>query len=197
MSLVQNSKFKIHHSKLDEVVSRFGSVCVLVIGDLILDKYTIGKPTRISREAPIAVLEFTRKYAMPGGGSSPACTVASLGGRAYLAGVIGDDTAGHELKSELEGYGVQVEGLVVDRSRPTITKKRIVAQVTPSMLQQVARVDHIDRTPINGDVERTLISAIEEILLRYDAVLASNYKSGTLTPAVVGRTRELARAEGK
>jgi len=197
MSLVQNSKLRIQNSKFDEVVSRFGSVCVLVIGDLILDKYTIGKPTRISREAPIAVLEFSREYAMPGGGSSPACTVASLGGLAYLAGVIGDDEAGHELKTELAGFGVQTKGLVVDRSRPTITKKRIVAQVTPSMLQQVARVDHIDRTPIDGDVERTLISAIEEILPKCDAVIASNYKSGTLTPAVVGRTRELARAEGK
>src|SRR5687768_11264611 len=155
MTFVVDPKSKIQNPKLDEVVSRFGSVCVLVIGDLILDKYTIGKPTRISREAPIAVLEFTREYAMPGGGSSPACTVASLGGHAYLAGVIGDDESGRELKSELASFGVQTKGLIVDRSRPTITKKRIVAQVTPSMLQQVARVDHIDRTPINGDVERT------------------------------------------
>ncbi len=197
MSLVINPKSKIQNPKLDEVVARFGSVCVLVIGDLILDKYTIGKPTRISREAPIAVLEFSRKYSMPGGGSSPACTVASLGGRAYLAGVIGDDEAGHELKRELAGFGVYTQGLVVDHSRPTITKKRIVAQVTPSMLQQVARIDHIDRSPINGDVEHTLISAIEEILPLCDAVIASNYKSGTLTPAVVERTRELARTEGK
>jgi rfaE bifunctional protein kinase chain/domain len=197
MTLVDNPKPKIQNPKLREVISHFSSVCVLVIGDLILDKYTIGKPTRISREAPIAVLEFSHEYAMPGGGSSPACTVASLGGRAYLAGVIGDDEAGRELKVELAGYGVQSDGLVVDPSRPTITKKRIVAQVTPSMLQQVARVDHIDRTPIDGDIERALISAIEEIVPRCDAVLTSNYKSGTLTPAVIGRTRELARAEGK
>ena len=64
---------------------------MLVVGDLILDKYTIGRPTRISREAPVAVLEFVREYAVPGGGTNPACTVASLGGEAYLAGVVGDD----------------------------------------------------------------------------------------------------------
>jgi D-glycero-beta-D-manno-heptose-7-phosphate kinase len=202
MTLGINPKSKhpqaaIRDPKLDEVVSRFESVSVLVIGDLILDKYTVGKPTRISREAPIAVLEFSREYAMPGGGTSPACTVASLGGRAYLAGVIGDDESGRELKAELVGYGVHADGLVVDRSRPTITKKRIVAQVTPSMLQQVARIDHMDRTPINGGVEQALIAAIEGILPQCDAVLVSNYKSGTLTPAVVRRTRELARDAGK
>ncbi|HUP27453.1 MAG TPA: bifunctional ADP-heptose synthase [Chloroflexia bacterium] len=195
MALAESTE--LHSSALHDIVARFGSVSVLVVGDLILDKYTIGKPTRISREAPVAVLEFTREYAVPGGGTNPACTVASLGGRAYLAGVVGDDQAGQELKAELEGYGVDLEGLVVDYSRPTITKKRIVAQVTPSMLQQVARIDHIDRTPISGDVERALIAAIERLLPGCDAVLASNYKSGTLTPAVVERTRQLAHAERK
>src|SRR5687768_16862407 len=101
MTLVDDSQLKSNNLHLDDIVGRFGSVSVLVIGDLILDKYTIGKPTRISREAPIAVLEFSREYSVPGGGSSPACTVASLGGHAYLAGVIGDDESGRELKSEL------------------------------------------------------------------------------------------------
>src|SRR5215210_9429012 len=106
MSLTLNPKSKIQNPKLEEVVDRFGSVCVLVLGDLILDKYTIGKPTRISREAPIAVLEFVREYGVPGGGTNPACTVASLGGRAYLAGVIGEDDSGRELLSALDAQGV-------------------------------------------------------------------------------------------
>src|SRR5438093_2507808 len=121
--------------RLESTIARFGSVSVLVVGDLILDKYTIGKPTRISREAPVAVLEFSREYAMPGGGTSPACTVASLGGRAYLAGVIGSDEPGRELLGELASAGVDTGGVVADPSRPTICKSRIVAQVTPSMLQ--------------------------------------------------------------
>jgi rfaE bifunctional protein kinase chain/domain len=158
---------------------------VLVVGDLILDKYTVGKPTRLSREAPIPVLEFLTEYTVPGGGTSPACTVASLGGRAHLAGVIGDDDAGSELRRELEQYGVHTEGIVVDGSRPTIAKRRIVARVTPTMLQQVARVDQIDRRPIDGDVERALIASVERLLPESDAILLSNYKSGTLTPEVV------------
>lgn len=179
------------------LLERFSTVSVLVIGDLLLDKYTIGKPTRISREAPIAVLEHVRDYAVPGGGSSPACTVASLGARAYLAGVVGNDDGAHELRAELLAHGVEISGLVSDATRPTITKRRIVAQVTPTMLQQVARIDHIDRSPISGDVEAALVRVIEERLPGCDAALLSNYKSGTLTPAVVSRAREIAVKHGK
>src|SRR5436305_10177227 len=93
-------------TRLEGIIERFGGVSVLVVGDLILDKYTIGRPTRISREAPIAVLEFAREYGLPGGGTNPACTVASLGGHAYLAGVVGDDESGHELLSALDSHGV-------------------------------------------------------------------------------------------
>ena len=181
-------------NRLEKIIARFSGVSILVVGDLILDKYTIGKPTRISREAPIAVLEFTREYLVPGGGTNPACTVASLGGRAFLAGVIGEDESGRGLLDALNSHGVNT---VSDHTRPTITKKRIVAQVTPSMLQQVARIDHLDRRPIGGEVESELISAIERLLPESDAVLLSNYKSGTLTTAVVDRIRELATSLGK
>ena len=170
---------------------------MLVVGDLILDKYTIGKPVRISREAPVAVLEYQGDRVMPGGGTSPACTVASLGGSALLAGVVGQDESGRELVAELEQYGVDTGGIVTDSTRPTITKKRIVAQVTPSLLQQVARIDHIDRRPVSGGVEDALIAAIEERLPVCDAVLLSNYKGGTLTRRVVDCTRRAATAQGK
>lgn len=187
--------------RLEETISRFIGVSVLVVGDLILDKYTIGKPVRISREAPIAVLEFQRDYVVPGGGTSPACTVASLGGRAYLAGVVGMSAAGaaagRELVEELHRYGVDTGGLVADPQRPTTEKKRIVAQVTPSMLQQVARIDHVDRTPVSGQIEDDLLEAIHARLPGCDAVLLSNYKSGTLTRRIVEQTRGLALSQGK
>jgi rfaE bifunctional protein kinase chain/domain len=184
-------------TRLEGIIERFGGVSVLVVGDLVLDKYTVGRPVRISREAPIAVLEFTREYAVPGGGTSPACTVASLGGRSYLTGVVGVDDAAHELLMELTGYGVDTGGVVADPSRPTIAKRRIVAQVTSTMYQQVARVDHIDRRPVSGGVERALIDSIEERLPLCDAVLLSNYQSGTLTPAVIEQTRLIASRSGK
>src|SRR4051794_6432291 len=125
---------------LERIIARFNGVRVLVVGDLVLDRYTVGRPTRISREAPIAVLEFTREYAVPGGGTSPACTIASMGGNPYLAGVVGEDEDARDLLVELQKYGVNTGGVVADPSRPTICKKRIVAQVTATMMQQVARV---------------------------------------------------------
>src|SRR4051812_36171039 len=133
----QNSQNDEERARLEGIVARFGGVSVLVVGDLVLDKYTVGKPVRISREAPIAVLEFAREYSVPGGGTSPACTVASLGGRSYLTGVVGVDDAAHDLLIELAGYGVDTGGVVADPSRPTIAKRRIVAQVTSTMFQQV------------------------------------------------------------
>ncbi len=114
-----------------------------------------------------------------------------------LAGVVGRDESGRELTAELEQYGVDTTGIVTDPARPTITKKRIVAQVTPSLLQQVARIDHIDRTHISGQVEDALIAAIEERVPRCDAVLLSNYKSGTLTRRIVECTRRAATSQGK
>ena len=109
----------VQQNRLEEIMARFGGVSVLVVGDLVLDKYTVGKPVRISREAPIAVLEFAREYAVPGGGSSPACSVVSLGGRSYLTGVVGVDDEAHELLMELAAYGVDTGGIIADPSRPT------------------------------------------------------------------------------
>ena len=104
---------------LESVIDSLSAgVRVLVVGDLILDKYTVGRPTRLSREAPIPVLEYLREYSVPGGGTSPACTVASLGAKAYLTGVIGDDLSGTEMMEELSRYGVDTHGIVVDRCSP-------------------------------------------------------------------------------
>jgi D-glycero-beta-D-manno-heptose-7-phosphate kinase len=192
----KNSDHK-EQERLEGIMARFDSVSVLVVGDLVLDKYTVGKPVRISREAPIPILELKREYALPGGGTSPACTVASLGGRSYLTGVVGVDDAAHELLLELSAYGVDTGGVVADPSRPTITKKRIVAQVTSTINQQVARVDTIDRRPVAEIVERALIESVEDRLPHCDAVLLSNYQSGTLTPALVAQTRLLASRLGK
>ena len=182
---------------LEEIISRFRGVSVLVVGDLVLDQYTVGRPTRISREAPIAVLEFSREYVLPGGGANPACTIASLGAQANLGGVIGEDEWGRQLLAALSKYGVRTQAVVNDASRPTICKRRVVAQVTPTMMQQVARIDHVDRSPIRGEVEQQLIEAIDAELPQCDAVLLSNYRSGTLTANLVGRACELAGELGK
>jgi rfaE bifunctional protein kinase chain/domain len=167
---------------------------VLVVGDLYLDHYVFGLPSRVSREAPIMVLEETRREDRPGGGTAPALAVAALGGLVWQVGVIGDDTEGARLKSLLGARGVDVAGLVVDPDRPTTTKTRLVAEGPFNVFpQQVARVDRQDRTPISPEIAARLTRFITEIAPTVDAVLLSDYRSGVIVPEVIDATRRASR----
>lgn len=161
---------------------------VIVIGDAMLDEYLYGLATRMSREAPVPVLEFTERRVIPGGAANPAVNAARLGASTTLIGVIGDDAAGQELRSALAERGVDTSWLIVDAARPTIVKQRIMAQMGLRFPQQVARIDRIDRSPL-AESQR---SAVLDMLLRglgeqtVDVVLVSDYRSG-LIDDVLGR----------
>src|SRR5690606_15655586 len=129
---------------------------VLVVGDLYLDAYVFGLPTRVSREAPIMVLEETRREDRPGGGTAPALAIALLGGEVWQAGVVGNDPEGRLLCEMLRARGVNTEGILTDPTRPTTTKTRLVAEGPYNVFpQQVARVDRQDRAPIDGAIARS------------------------------------------
>src|SRR5690349_9435792 len=180
-------------SDLLALLPRLHDKRIVVLGDLILDEYIMGTPTRVSREAPVVVLDFTRRFALPGGAASPACNVVSLGGVAIQVGVVGADAAGEELRRALRERGVGPTGLVVDPARPTIKKTRIVAQGPQRLPQHVARIDMMDRQPIAGLVEQQVIAVLEAELARADALLISYYRSGTISPNVVEAARALCR----
>jgi D-glycero-beta-D-manno-heptose-7-phosphate kinase len=175
----------------------FKSKKVLVVGDLYLDEYLVGRPSRISREAPIAVLEFREQRNVPGGATAPACNICALGGQAYMLGVIGDDWAGRELRELLALRQVETTGLVVDPHRPTTTKTRIVAEAAHIFPQQVARIDRLDRTPIGGEIEQSAIAYIHQIAPSVDAILFSDYKAGVVNPHLVEAGLAAARASDK
>lgn len=170
---------------------------VLVVGDLYLDEYIIGRPSRISREAPIPVLEFCEQRNVPGGATAPACNIRSLGGHAYMLGVIGPDQAGRELLELLNARGVDGTGLVLDPSRPTTTKTRIVAEAQHIFPQQVARVDRQNRTPINGAVERQAVEFMQKVAPQVDAILFSDYKTGVVNEPIIAAGLQIARDSGK
>src|SRR6478672_11960286 len=178
------------------LLPRFRGKRIVVLGDLILDEYIVGKPSRVSREAPVVVLDFTRRFALPGGAASPACNIVSLGGVAIQVGVVGTDAAGEELRRTLRERGVQPIGLVVDPARPTIKKTRIVAQGPQRLPTHVARIDIMDRRPIAGLVEQQMIAMLEAELARADALLISYYRSGTVSRNVVEAARSLCRERG-
>ncbi len=174
---------------LTRLLPALSQVRLLVVGDLILDDYWIGRATRLSREAPVPVLESTRRVHIPGGGANPALNARALGARVRQIGVVGDDPEGRRLRDLLAERGIDVAGVVVDPGRPTTWKVRILAEGGFRFPQQVARIDRQVRRPIEGEVEVALVAALSRALTEVDAVLFSDYRSGALTPALIQPVR--------
>ncbi len=177
---------------LTDLIPRLAHQRVIVLGDVILDEYLIGKTTRLSREAPIPVLEFEQRRLIPGGAANPAANVVALGSTAVQIGVIGADAEATALRQVLQARGIDVKALVVASGRPTTVKTRIMAQMGLRFPQQVARLDKLTRAPISPPVERELRALLEDRLTKADALLLSDYHVGLLTPSLVDTARELA-----
>lgn len=169
---------------------------VLVVGDVFLDEYIFGHATRLSREAPIPVLEFDRRAHIPGGAANPANNIAALGARAVLGAVVGDDDEGRHLLALLRKAGVDPACVLTDRRRPTTVKTRIVSESSLRFSQQLARIDRIDRRPVDGDGTAALVSRIAARIGDVDALLCSDYLSGLLTPTLVDHLARLCADHG-
>jgi len=159
-----------------DVLECFARKKVLIVGDVMLDEYVWGNARRISPEAPVPVVEVTRRTFSPGGAANTAANVAALGGEPWLVGVVGDDPQSEQLKSVLRDRGVASDGIVVDSTRPTTSKVRIIAHH-----HQVARTDTESRSAISSLVSRDLTHAIEERLLSSDACILSDYAKGVVS----------------
>ncbi len=161
---------------------------ILVIGDVMLDRFVAGSASRVSPEAPIPVLLIEEETAMPGGAANVACNIASLGGEAVLVGVIGADRAGEELKAILEKKGILADLLEI-KTRKTTQKIRYIAGQ-----QQLLRADVEQRDAVNGQ-------ALEEIVKRHlpraDAVVLSDYAKGVLSVELLAQIIAAARKAGK
>jgi D-glycero-beta-D-manno-heptose-7-phosphate kinase len=179
-----------------ELLNVFPGQRILVVGDLVLDEYLLGRAARLSREAPVPVLELVERSWRPGAAANPAANVAALGGQALMVGVIGKDAAGQQLCTELEVAGVDASRLVVQADRSTATKTRILATHASAHPQQVARIDDLPRDPISVDAERAVIEQIRQLVPGCRTVLVSNYQGGVVTPAVVRAVVEAAGQHG-
>jgi D-glycero-beta-D-manno-heptose-7-phosphate kinase len=179
------------------LLARLSRPRVLVIGDLFLDEYIEGRATRLSREAPVPVLEFERRIYRPGGGTNPAHNIVALGARAIQAGVIGDDPAGQQLAAELIQAGIDTAGVVVDASRPTTTKTRVISRGSLRFPQQLARIDRLDRRPIDADIVAQIEAHIRAGAAEVDAILISDYRTGVVTPAIIAAALDAAHTHGR
>ncbi len=180
---------------LASLIPRLAGQRVLVVGDVILDEYVIGSTTRLSREAPIPVLEFESRRLIPGGAANPAANIVALGSTAVQVGIIGSDQSATMLRQVLQARGIDTGGLVIDPGRPTTVKTRILAHMGLRFPQQVARIDTLSRQPINEAVERRIRELILDCIDESDAVLLSDYHIGLLTPSLVDTIRQLTRTQ--
>ncbi|MGE5174730.1 MAG: D-glycero-beta-D-manno-heptose-7-phosphate kinase [Hyphomicrobiales bacterium] len=171
-------------------VRAFRGRTVLVVGDVILDRYLWGRATRVSPEAPVLVVDVEREELRLGGAGNVADNVRALGATALLFAVVGEDAAAGDLRSLLEARGVTTDGgLIADPSRRTTLKTRIVAHH-----QQVLRADEESRAPLPEAVEARFAERLLAAADRADAVIVSDYGKGVVGPALLDRLLpELAR----
>jgi D-beta-D-heptose 7-phosphate kinase/D-beta-D-heptose 1-phosphate adenosyltransferase len=178
--------------RLAHVAERFSGKLVLVLGDVMLDRYWWGTVERISPEAPVPVVRKRRSSTAPGGAANAAANIAALGGQVALFGVVGHDEAAFELRRVLEDFGVDASGVETDNARATTVKTRIIAHN-----QHVVRVDEEDTTPLREPLIKQILANVESRLPLVDAVLISDYAKGLLAVPLVRQVIGLARVANK
>ncbi|RAK09772.1 rfaE bifunctional protein kinase chain/domain [Halanaerobium saccharolyticum] len=164
--------------ELVKYIEKFGEKRIMVLGDLIADKFIIADPERLSREAPVLILKHQQEKTLPGGGANAAANIASLGAEVDLLGVVGDDLAAEALKEELDQRQIITAGIFKDASRPTAEKTRILAGGDQIVRQQVVRVDKVKSFDISSSLRDKLLSYLKENVAQSDAVLFSDYGNG-------------------
>ena len=173
------------------ILDSFRGRRVLVLGDIMLDRYWFGTILRISPEAPVPVLNKSRNVVAPGGAANVAANIASLGGIPILVSTIGSDDAGRELRGVLEERGIGVEHLIVEPGRPTTIKTRIIARN-----QQVVRVDEEETCPLSPFVLARIVETVGALLPSVDLMVISDYGKGLVRPDLAARIIQMARDLG-
>lgn len=183
-------------TELLDAVDRLSKLRMLVVGDIILDRYSWGNADRVSPEAPVVVLKVDHHEVRLGGAASVAGLLRALGGDASLVGVIGNDSAGRAVSRLLSEAGIEARGVVSVNERPTTTKERLIGRAAQRHPFQVLRVDEEVTDLVGRDLETRLLEVVEQELASAHAVLISDYAKGVCTPtlleALLGRCRSRA-----
>ena len=165
---------------------------IVVAGDLILDKFIWGKVSRISPEAPVPVVEIEKETIRAGGAANVAVNISALGGVPLVVGVTGDDEEGEKLCSVLRLHGLETGGVIVDPSRRTSVKQRIIAQH-----QQVCRTDREVKDPLGQVSRNSLENRIREAVATADGIILSDYAKGIFKNGLAGSLIQYCRHENK
>ena len=173
---------EIENGRLLSLLNGFKNRRIALIGDLMLDRYLWGSVSRMSPEAPIPVVEVETTSESLGGAANVASNIYFLGGEPIVIGVVGDDDAGRAIRKKLETENLSCDGIVVDASRPTTVKTRIIAHK-----QQVVRTDLESRAPISPEIQRKLSDFLSRIIRDVDAVIIQDYNKGVLVADLINK----------
>lgn len=165
-------------------LKKFNKINILIIGDMVADVYLKGNISRVSREAPVLVLEHAGEKVVPGGAANVVHNIATLGGQAFAVGLIGNDKAGSGLRDVFNDKNVETTGLIVEENRPTITKTRIIAGGSATVSQQIVRIDQEVKDSILKQSEESFINILKQVIDKIDAVVLSDYGSGMLSDKI-------------
>lgn len=171
-------------SRLNNLIDRLQQKKILIIGDMVADIYLYGEIERISREAPVLILQYDREKIIPGGATNVVHNAATMGGKVWAVGLLAHEQAGDELRRILSAKGVVTDGFIAEEGRATVTKTRIIAGGQATVSQQVVRIDRSDTRPILSETEERILAYLQDVLPQMDGVVMSDYGSGTITPRI-------------
>lgn len=171
---------------LIRIVDQFKNKRILVIGDVMLDKYIWGEVTRISPEAPVQVVNVVSEQYVPGGASNVASNIAELGAKVWMVGVVGNDSTRDRLMNEIRKKNINADYLIQDSDKRTILKVRVFGRQ-----QQLLRFDYEKKGDIGKETEKKMIDSIRFIIKNIDAVVVSDYAKGTIVKSLMENLKEM------
>lgn len=171
-----------------EIISKFTRSGVLVVGDVMVDHFIWGKVSRISPEAPVPVVDVQKDSVMLGGCANVLNTIYAMGGRVFVAGVVGADDIGKGLLKQLKERDIDTGGIIVEKGRPTTLKTRVVAHG-----QQVVRFDQESRKPIPQMSRTKILAYVKSLRDKIGAIVISDYSKGVVSRELIAGIRNIAR----
>jgi len=179
-------------NKLLKILNDFKGKKILVIGDIMLDKYIWGEVSRISPEAPVQVVNVLRETFEAGGAANVASNISTLNGNALIVGITGNDEPRKMLLEELRNKNIDVEGILIDKDKPTTQKIRVMGKS-----QQLLRIDYEKNENIQNNTEQLILNFLEKKIKDVDVVVISDYAKGVITKEVSRKIIQLSRQNSK
>lgn len=178
--------------RLLKLLENFKNKKILVVGDIMLDKYIWGEVSRISPEAPVQVVNVLKETYAPGGASNVASNASALNGKTFMVGIAGNDEAKNILLQELKNRDINTDGIFIENDKPTTQKVRIVGRS-----QQLLRVDYEKKEHVHKNIESAMIAFLEKTIKDIDVVVISDYAKGVITPEISQRLIQISRDNNK